>query len=320
MKHERYKELLELNVLGELTEPEEIELQNHLFECNECSEEYARIKKMYSVVTANKIILPTDNDLINARKRLFNTIDSETAEEVLTQKSESIFDRIFVKKYRIAFGSFALILIGFIAGYILFNSFNPTPKLIADNIVDLDKIEKGDIKISSISFPGKFSKNGEYGFTLGDENPISYKGNLNDVIVQKLLANTLVETSNPGYKIRTVNSIARQTNKSFIPDPQIKKALISSLKNDKNPGVRKGALNALVNFPFETDIRDALLYTLEHDENASNRIDAINVLLAMNYNSAAIDNDTRSRIELGIQKEDNEVIKFKTTKLLIGGK
>ena len=46
MDHEKYKEFLELNVLGELSKSEELELENHLFECDECSIEYAEIKKL----------------------------------------------------------------------------------------------------------------------------------------------------------------------------------------------------------------------------------------------------------------------------------
>jgi len=320
MKHEKYKELLELNVLGELTEEEQIDIENHLLECAECNKEYVQLKKMYSVITTERPTFPTDEDLINARKRLFNIISSEVAQTTFVKKPKFTWDSIFSYKYSFAFGSAALVLVGLFVGYLLFNNQNTSPKLIAENIIDLDKLESGEIKIAKVNFPEVFSESGEFEFKLGDKNPITYKGNLNDVVIQKLLATAIKETDNPGFKIKTANTVANLIPVDFVPDKKIKDAFIHSLKTDQNPGVRKGALKALINFPYDSNIRDALLFTLENDENASNRMDAINTLLRMNYESYTIDENLKSKLNEGITKEENEVVKYKTAKLLIGGK
>ena len=320
MEHQKYKELIELNVWGELSEVEQIELENHLFECTECNEEYAKLKKMCSVISTEMPTLPSDQELLNARKRLFNILSLETEKLNLPSKPDSVFDKIFTIKFRFALGGVALILVGFVSGYLLFNNFNGSPKFISNSSIDLDKLEREEIKISNITLPERFSENGNFEFKLADNKLNNYTGKLDDVIVQKLLAVALNETENSGFKIRAANSIARQTGTNFNLDPQIKKALISSLNNDTNPAVRKSALKALVNFPFQEDVRDALLHTLENDPNASNRMDAINALLTMNLGYYSIDDNIKSKLEQGILNEENEVVKIRTEKLIIGGK
>ena len=318
MNHGKYKELLELNVLGELSEEEELELNNHLLECEECSEEYAEVKKLFSLITAEKTSMVSEDDLYNARKRLFNTINSETDKADVKPNKSFNWLNIFSNKYALGFGTIALVLVGFFVGYILFNNSNTV--ILTTNGIDLDKIDRGEVKIADISFPHKFSEKGEFEIKLNDENSTSYKGTLDDVVVQKLLASALNETENPGFKIRTAKSFVDFLPGNFIPDNKIKTAFIKSLQYDENPGVRKDALQALLNFKFDSEIRDALLYTLENDDNASNRISAINALLAMNLAQNGINDEVKSKLNNGILNEENELIKYRTAKLLLKGK
>lgn len=235
-----------------------------------------------------------------------------------TEKFKTTFLSILTNKYLVGFSTVTLVLIGLFVGYLLFN--NSSPVLIADNIIDLDKIEKGEVKISKVNLPEVFSVIGEYEFKIGEENPVNYKGTLQDEVVQKLLASAIKTTNNPGFKIRTVNSINEFMPVDFIPDDKIKEAFVHSLKTDENPGVRKGALQALINFPYDDKIRDAVLFTLENDENAANRMLAINALLTMNFGSQIINDSIKTKLENKLPNEDNEVIKFRTAKLLLGGK
>lgn len=320
MKHEKYKELLELNILGELNEKEQIDLENHLLECDECNIEYGQLKKMYSTIISGKTEQVTDDDLLNARTKLFNTINSMPKKVSITKKMKNYFEQLLSNNVSLAFGSVALVLVGLLIGYLIFNNVEYSSKTIAENSIDLDKIENGDLKIIEVSLPKIFSKSGDFEFKIGDQNPITYKGDFNDKTVQKLLAAAYRETDNPGFKIKTANMVNRFISNNFKPDEKIKLAFIHTLKTDGNPGVRKGALQALINFPYDKQIRDALLYTLQHDDNASNRMNAINVLIAMNTNRDSIDNKVKKELEQGISKEENEVVKFRTTKLLLGDK
>ncbi len=317
MEHEKYKELLELNVLGELNEEDEILLNNHLFECEECTKEYAEIKKLFNMVSAERTSIPSEDHLTNARKRLFNTINSELEQNSEIRKTGFNWNKIFFTKFSLGFGTFVLIMLGIFAGYLLFN--NTAPVLIA-NSLDLDKIDRGEIKIADVNFPRKFSETGEFEFKLDNAALASYKGTLSDIIVQKLLASAINETENPGFKIKTARSFTELVPNNFVPDNEIKNAFINSLKTDANPGVRKGALQALVNFKYDEEIRDALIFVLENDDNASNRISAINTLLSMNLTLPNIGEDIKSKLYESNYNEENQVIKYRTAKLLMGEK
>lgn len=316
MKHEKYKELLELNVLGELSKSDELELNNHLFECEECAVEYEEAKKIFNLISAEKASMPSEDDLNNARNRLFNSINLES--EKLKDNSQNTFNwsSLFTNKFALAFGTTALVLFGLFVGYLLFNNSNTLS--LTDNSIDLDKIDRGEVKIANVSFPDKYSDEGEFIIKFDDVNSTTYSGTLNDVVVQKLLASALNETENPGFKIRTAKSFVNFLPDNFIPDKKIKDAFINSLKNDDNPGVRKDALQALINFKFDDEIRDALLFVLEKDDNASNRILAINALLAMNLTQKSFNDEVKSKLNDRILNEDNELIKFRTAKLLRG--
>jgi hypothetical protein len=320
MKHEKYKELLELSILNELNDQENIVLENHLLECEECSKELTELKKIYSLLANELPEQLSERDLENARLRLFNSINIESEKKSILEKVKESFSLLFVKKYSIAFGSIALVLVGFFVGYLLFQDSKISPILVSENIIDLDKIERGELQIARLDIPDFFSLTGEYEFIIGNENPFSYKGTLEDKIVQKLLASAIQSSENPGFKIRTTNSITEFMPKDFDPDSKIKDAFIHSLKTDENPGVRKGALRALINFPYNDKIRDAILFTLENDNNAANRILAINALLAINSKTQIINDSIKTKLENELPKEDNEVVKIKTEKLLLGGK
>lgn len=316
MNHDKYKELLELNVLGELSKEEELELENHLFECEECSIEYAEIKKLHTVISTEIPQMPSEANLLNARKRLFNTINAEKNKPIYQEKKNTVWQNIFSNKLSLGFGSIALILVGFFIGFILFNK--PNEVLLTDNSIDLDKIDRGEVRISKVNFPARFSEKGEFEIKLDGEKIQSYIGNLNDVVIQKLLASAIQETNNPGFKIKTAKLFSELLPENFTPDKKIQDAFINSLKTDNNPGVRKEALQALINFSYDDEVRDALLYVLENDDNASNRIDAINTLLSMNL-SDSINDSVKNNLNQKIVNEDNELIKFRTAKLLIGG-
>ena len=320
MKHEQYKELLELNILGELNDEEEILLENHLFECDECATEYSQLKKIYTIITTERPQAASDEDLLAARMRLFPEINKLGNTPSLKEQFTNFLKSLFSNNYSLAFGSIILVTVGLFIGYLVFNNSGSISNITPENIIDLDKIDKGSLKISDIRLPDTFSENNEFEFIIGDSEPINYKGDINDLAVQRLLATALQSTENPGFKIRTAYKIAEIVDDNFVPDQKIKEAFISTLKNDQNPGVRKGALRALLNFPFDKKIRDAFLFALAYDDNASNRMDAINGLLTMNSQKELINDSVKSNLKIEIAKEDNEVVKNKTEKLLYGGK
>jgi len=326
MNHKKYEELLQLNFLNELTENEQVDLENHLLECSDCKKEYEHLNNLTSLIVEKKPTNPSTKNLEFVRKTLFDSINNIETKPSFVSSIKNIFKNLFFTNYKFAFGSITLLLGGLFVGYLLFGGSSKPPKILSENIVDLDKVidldklAKGNVSISQIRFPETQAEDGIFEFKIGENIPIVYKGTLTDSIVQRLLANALGETENPGFKIKTVSTIARQAKSIFNPDPQITKALIHSLKNDNNPVVRKEALIALSNFSFDKDIKDAILFSLSNDQNASNRIEAINALSKMSLADQSIDSNLQKLLKNNIINEDNELIRLKTAKLLLRGK
>jgi HEAT repeat protein len=66
--------------------------------------------------------------------------------------------------------------------------------------------------------------------------------------------------------------------KSRAENDAIRAALVSSLKNDRNPGVRLKALESLRGFEADALVRSALLEAAVRDGNPAVRIEAIDQL------------------------------------------
>jgi hypothetical protein len=132
MKHEKYKELLELNVLNELSDNEQLDLENHLLECDECTKELAELKKLYSIIVNEAPEPLSDRDLERARLRLFNSINVEP-EKIsvidtptplsIKKKFNRLFSPLFSSKFRLVFASIALVIAGLFAGYLIFRKW-----------------------------------------------------------------------------------------------------------------------------------------------------------------------------------------------------
>ena len=132
------------------------------------------------------------------------------------------------------------------------------------------------------------------------------------------MANLITESDNPGLKIQTVQTLADNVNKSFIPDETVKKALIASLKNDRNAGVRRSALAVLKKYPYDNEIRDVILYTLSHDENSGIRVSAINALAELKLDGLNFDSKVKEELTNKVKDEQNLFIKNLAESLLKG--
>lgn len=82
-----------------------------------------------------------------------------------------------------------------------------------------------------------------------------------------------------GARGRAIDLVAQHYGESAAPpSPQIVKMLATTLKGDKNPGVRKKAAEALAQLPPTPEIRDALALALQSDANPAVRMAAVDGL------------------------------------------
>jgi hypothetical protein len=278
MNHDRIKEIINLSIYNEISEEEKSLLNEHLSHCNECRAEYEQIQKLGRLLI-NLKSSEIDLQLLNkARQELRGALSVERSKKFFWESIIEKLRGLLLPNYKLVFGSIALILVGLGIGYLLFkiNKTGTYSEII--NASQIDPFERGNIKIKNLHFIDPDASDGEISFTFDAVKPVTMKGKMNNPMIQKVLAHSLLNEQNDGVRIRTLNAISVQTeNKKFL-NSKIKSSLIAALKYDRNPGVRREALLVLKKLPFDDEIIDAFLYVLKHDKNSGLRVEAINSL------------------------------------------
>ncbi|MCF8243310.1 MAG: HEAT repeat domain-containing protein [Melioribacteraceae bacterium] len=317
MKHEKFNEMMQLSIYGELTHDKEIELQNHLLECEECNTEYAGLRQLYSALAENRPAEPGERILNASRNDLLRNIRQIERKPSTTEFiSGWLKDKLFTG-YGFAFGGVFTLLIGMFAGYLIFNQQRDIRELAQQTkMIELDNLDNENLQIANVRFPDRFNTDGEIEIQFDAVKPVTYKGNVNDEMTKRILAAALVSTSNPGVKLRTISTIASQTENNNSFDPKVKRSLIETVKTDENPGVRREALNLLMRYPPDELSRDAYLYVLSNDNNSGNRILAINALSTLHFEQNKLDEKTRSILNNMAETDDNDFIKIRAASLL----
>lgn len=316
MEHKNYKELLHLYLYDELSGNEKIDLENHMLECNECSSEFESLKQIQQTLVSNAPKKPEGYLLNQAREELFERLNTEIAPAV---EQNGILDKIkdlFTANYKFAFSAAALFIVGLLLGPVVFDSAPVIEKrgqALTSIAPDLSQTNVSNIRL--VDMP---DAEGNIEIVYEEIKPVSYKGNVNDQLIQALLAKALVTASNPGVRIRSVNTIARQAETSQAPDPVVKNALVDALKIDNNPAVRKTALNVLMKYPFDKDIKDAFLYVLSNDENSGLRVLAINALSNLKMEGQSIDQEIINVLNKRAESDENDFVRLRAANLLLG--
>lgn len=317
MTHEDFKEMVYMFSMGELPSKHSEILQNHLLECEECSNELNSLMQLKAAMTKNKPVPFNESILEQARTELKSQIAKE---ENRTSGVSSFLDKLsalFFGDYKVAFSAVSTLMIGIFVGYLFFAPGKSSVVIPNNNeTIDVEKIEQSGMQISNIRFKNPFAADGEVEVSFDAVKPISFKGDMNDAATQRLLAAALVSNDNPGLKLKTINTIASQPMEKFNVDPKVKEALITSLKVDENPGVRREALNVLMRFPIDPEIRDAFLFVLSNDQNSGLRVAAINALSNFKINDVSLDDEIINVLNEKAENDENEFIKLRAASLL----
>ena len=78
-----------------------------------------------------------------------------------------------------------------------------------------------------------------------------------------------------GARGQAIDLVSQNTKAGAAASPEVVAVLAETLKHDRNPGVRKKAVDALVKLPPSETTRDALILALKTDENPAVRILAV---------------------------------------------
>lgn len=317
MNKEKFIEQAHLYLMNEIDADQRIEFENLILENNDLHNEFESIKNLYEAITKNHPAEADENLLVSARNNLMRSIRNEHNTVSVKNKFLDWLKNIFITNYKLSFGGVGLLVVGFLAGYLIFSVGPQKPLLQSTNSVDLDNLSDNSTKITNIRFPNPFSESGEIEIAFDAVKPISYKGTADDPMIQKLLATALVTENNPGLRLKTVNTISSQLKSESISiDPKIKSSLITAMKVDENPAVRKEALNALTKFPFDEEIRDAFLFVLSNDNNSGMRVSAINALAELKIQGKTLDDKIIEVLSRKAEYDESDFIRIRAASLV----
>jgi hypothetical protein len=315
MDHDKIREIISLSLYNELTDTEKILLQEHLSQCDSCKREYEEIKKIEGLLT-NLKLPEIDNKLLqDARYELRAAIRKEKFKYSFLENLLGNLNLFLIKKYRLAFSGIALILVGVGIGYLLFMNKDVSEINHFINASNVDTFEKNNIKIKNLRFLESNEDNGEISFTFEAARQVSMKGKINDLIIQKILAQSLLNDQNDGVRLKALNAISAQTAIK-LPGKKVKAALITAMKYDGNAGVRMEALNVLKKYSSAEDVIEALLYVLKNDSNSGLRVAAINSLSQLNITEKEISPELLELLKQKSQNDENQYVRIRAKSIL----
>ncbi len=314
MKHEEYKDMIYLLVNNELNANEESLLEKHLLTCESCSAEFEQQKKLKEILFEEKESGSFDQLLNEARLDLHTAL---RLEKIKMSSGNNFYDKLlsfFAQPYKFAIASAAILITGIYMGFLIFNNpvqvqENPISQTVNSPKAQNATLLQDNTRISNLRFINQNLKSGEVEFSFDAVKPMTMKGNVNDQRIQNILTYSMLNEQNPGIRLNSINAIS--TNQPNDMDNDVKKALMSVVKYDSNPGVRREAIKVLQKFPYDEKLKETYLYVLLHDSTSGMRIEAINSLVQAKNNGHKFDQNEMSIFQKTMRTDDNNYIRYR---------
>ena len=307
MNKEKFIELVYLYLMDELQTQEKDELENAIMQDDELKNEFENIKETFNVIRNSK---PTEADgrlLINARQSLMRKVRQVSEEK---SSFSGLIEKIryyFYHNYGLALGGAVTLVVSIGIAYLMFIK-------TAQNTAVLNK--PIEVNTSQENSANNLEKNTDVQ-SHNPSSPTIEDRNTGPQSLREALINALLSGSNPGIRIRSIGTISDQTKQEALkPDKKIKAALLTAMKNDSNPAVRKEALIVLQRYSFDDQIRDALLYVMSKDKNSGMRVAAINALADWNKEQRVMDEILKLALTKQAQTNNNTFVKIRAASIL----
>jgi hypothetical protein len=303
MKCDWTKENLVLYIYDELADDAKFEIENHIRGCIACREELESAKALKHDLSAMPVLEVSPNLLAASRMQLQESL--EHAEQNRSAWGMFIFDFAgWMNQIKLAPAlTAALLMIGFAGGTIT------TWKLAShETPVQLGTQEtKQDVGVAAIESILTDPASNNVTIKYDTLHPQTLVGSANDPRIQQLLL--LATHSNRDSDVR-LDSI--DLLKDRAGDNDVRDALISALRYDKNPGVRLKALDGLKGYVRnDVRVRDAVLDALLRDDNAGVRSEAIGLL-----DPVKADSSIREALEILAKSDPNKFIRSQSQRYL----
>lgn len=311
MKKQDYQDLLVRSIYGELSADEQRFLESYLSTHPALKKEQRELQRLRAVLYSTAADVDVDGLLAEARQELRRAARRERNAEHFAHRIMHSIREFVSPKFAVA--STAAILIGIAIGYYSFSPRHDRQD-IAVLPVSGEASTKGSMEISNVRMIE--TGNGMVEIEFDAVAPVTMKGSIDDPEIQKVLTHALLNESNAGIRLASVTTIGDQIAKMPNSDPAVRTALITTVKSDENPGVRREALRVLMQFDYDKEIRDALLHILSHDRNTGLRVAAINALETATLDGGTFDASSIAVLKQRMESENNTYIRNRAATLI----
>ena len=315
MNREKFSEDAYLYLLNELSREDKIEFENILMQDDLLNREFQAIKNEFALIAAVKPKEVDDKRLTSARNALMRELKKEASKTSFIANMLNNIKNFFYHNYGLAFGGVATFALGIGIGYTLLVSRSVEKNLKPENPIEISGIQHEtqpaelQDKINSENLQSSINREPASNLT---EKDFGVQRNLKDELI-----NNLIAQPNAGVRIRSISTLSDQAQAGRLkPDAKIKRALVTAMQKDKNPVVRRQAMNVLSTYPYDEDLRDALLYVLSNDENSGNRVAAINALMLLRERGVQIDQVMKQTLTNKAMADKNTFVKIRAASIL----
>ena len=314
MKHNEYKQLLQLSLFGELKPEEQIILKEHLLSCEECRTELEDQKNLLELISGKKKAVINEKVLSAARYQLRGALRSErSSNNILNSITDNIF-QYFTSPLKFAFAGAALLIVGVLIGSIFFSKPSQSEFTGQQNGDNRFASLSEDISISNVRFIDSDASDGEVEFTFEASRPVHLKGNVNDPQIQSVLTYAMLNEQNPGSRLNSINAMDTEIPMQY--DSDVKNALITVIMTDENPGVRREALKLMSKFTYDETVKQTLLHVITSDTVSGLRIEALNSLIEAGSQGYKLNQDDLNLFRQKLQQDENPYIKLRSRTIL----
>ncbi len=154
----------------------------------------------------------------------------------------------------------------------------PAYALASERQLDVSRVGldlSGNPRLLNVAFRPS-EANGRLAISFDVTTRYVVTGRPEDRGVASLLAYVVnAQSATEGARGRAIDLVSSELGEKAAASPEIVEVLVKTLREDRNPGVRKKAAEALVQLPPSPAIRDALALALKGDANPAVRMIAV---------------------------------------------
>jgi len=313
MKHNEFKQMIQLSLYGELSESKHAMLLEHLNFCEECKRELEYQKNIMMLLSESKKLKVNEELLKEARFQLRGALRQHKADGLSITSIANNLLQLFSTPPRLAFGAITMLVIGLIIGSIFMGMEKVIIKENGPELTNASLIQN-DMRISNMQFIDSDPSDGEIEFTFNASKQVHFKGNVDDPKVQGLLTYAMLNDQNPGSRLNSINVM--DSYKKVTLDDDVREALVTVVMADNNQGVRREALKLLNTSGFDESVKQANLYVLLNDSSSALRIEAINALINAAKSGHSLNKEDINLVIQQATQDDNNYVRLKSKSLL----